>query len=144
MIQVDGPATNQMGMLCKGFPPTLAGLCILGMGLELASGFYPPPPPTSPAPPRSLPKTLDWNKKEGFFKYAIFTWWFSNSPWDVEAKSWDREMTSQTVRVGRSANSQIHKFFMSSSSQRFLFPATRARNLMSIRSAVEWFKSMRI
>ena len=29
---------------------------------------------------------------------------FSGSPWDLEAKPWDCEMASQTVRVGRSVN----------------------------------------
>ena len=89
----------------RAFSPTLVNLCFTGMRLELDSGF---------------PPKLDWHKylfnmKTVFLilRSSYHNWIdkFSDSLWDLEAKSWDRELTAQTkshgqtVRVGRSDTS---------------------------------------
>ena len=98
-LQVDRTAGGKV----RAFPQTLLNLHFTGMRFKLDSGF---------------PPKLDWYNssitKTGFFKLcdsyrncpAIF--FFSDSPWHLEAISWDREL-SQTVRVGRSASYPLVK-----------------------------------
>ena len=145
----------------RPFPPTLANLCGNEVGIGLR--FYPPPPPKKKTKQNKTKQnknektkkpcieTIRLYIKRRFFKYAISTgivWYNFKLAFLIHREIW--RLNRETVRWRPkpwncwSSNSQIHKFFMSLSLQRFLFPATRARNLMSIRSAVEWFKTMRI
>ena len=137
--QVDSTASSQMRMLCKAFPTDLSEP-VWEWGWNWTQVL--------PFPP---PQTIRLYIKRRFFKYAISTgivWYNFKLDFLIHREIW--RLNRETVRWRPkpwscwSSNSQIHKFFMSLSLQRFLFPATRARNLMSIRSAVEWFETMRI
>ena len=154
--QVDSTASSQMRMLCKAFPTDLSEP-MWEWGWNWTQ-VLPSPPPQKKTKQNKNEKTkkpcietIRLYIKRRFFKYAISTgivWYNFKLAFLIHREIW--RLNRETVRWRPkpwncwSSNSQIHKFFMSLSLQRFLFPATRARNLMSIRSAVEWFKTMRI
>ena len=113
-----------------------------GIGL----GFYPPPPPpkknktkqNKTKTKKPCIETIRLYMKRRFFKYEISTgivWYNFKLDFLIHREIW--RLNRDTVRWRPklwncwSSNSQIHKFFMSLSLQRFLFPATRAIHKVS-------------